>query len=70
MIQYQGDQVNLQKQTKVRELEREIKAMQDVMLDDPATTESKKRRLLDRIDNLRNKITILVNGDDNQAKTK
>ena len=65
MIRYQGDQVKLQKQTKVRELEREIEAMQDVMLDDPATTESKKRRLLDCIDNLRNKITILENGDDN-----
>jgi hypothetical protein len=65
MIRYQGDQVNLQKQMKVRELEREIEAMQDVLLDDPTTTESKKRRLLERIDNLRNKITILENGNDN-----
>jgi hypothetical protein len=65
MIRYQGDQVNLQEQTKVWELEREIEAMQDVMKDDPATTESEKRRLLDRIDNLRNKITILENRDDN-----
>jgi polyhydroxyalkanoate synthesis regulator phasin len=53
----------MQKMSKIREFEKEIEEMQDMMHDDANINEAKKRRLEGRIDNLKDKIRILNNDD-------
>ena len=64
-IEMKGNQIMMQKMTKIREFEKEIEEMQDMIYDDANINKAKKRRLEGGIDNLNDKIRILNN--DNQG---